>query len=293
MLGRKDVAVPHTTVILRTFNISYVRVESEIEDDSEAKSELADNDVEGKLSHLDSVGDEEALSEVDARDEGDAVGSDSAGRLPSTATASASARACVSPPIAEAEAVELNSCQPEAKSVPEVAAVAKRARPSRWDTVKPSTELDASAALAMPSIPPPPTFTFPPPPPPPAHLSSVPSTSIETVAASEQCDTRPRVRGDSALTSSATALEEASTSVHQSAADSEVPEAEVEVIVLSGVRSEHLRLLCDGDGNVLGAQGEIVSTAVSRGGEAPPVEVVASTGNRQTTFHSVSVSATI
>ena len=287
MLGRKDVAVPHTTVILRTFNISYVRVESEIEDDSEAKSELADNDVEGKVSHLDSAGEEEALSEVDARGEGDAVGSDSAGRLPSSASA------CVSPPIAEAEAVELNSCQPEAKSVPEVAAVAKRARPSRWDTVKPSTELDASAAQAMPSIPPPPTFTFPPPPPPPAHLSSLPSASTETVAASEQCDTRPREGGNSALTSSATALEEASTSGHQSAADSEVPEAEVEVIVLSGVRSEHLRLLCDGDGNVLGAQGEIVSTAVSRGGEAPPVEVVASTGNRQTPFHSVSVSATI
>ena len=74
MLGRKDVAVPHTTVILRTFNISYVRVESEIEDDSEAKSELADNDVEGKVSHLDSAGEEEALSEVDARGEGDAVG---------------------------------------------------------------------------------------------------------------------------------------------------------------------------------------------------------------------------
>ena len=52
----------------------------------------------------------------------------------------------------------------------------------------------------------------------------------------------------------------------------------VHTIVVSGVRSDILRLLCDPLGNVLGAYGEIVSTPASRRGEKEPVEVVASTG---------------
>jgi hypothetical protein len=258
VLGRKDVAVPHTTVILRTFDISYVRVESEIEDGNEAKSENADDGVEGKVSHR--VGEEEALNEVDSGGEGDTVESDTTARLPSAV----SVRAPPPPPISEAEA--------------EVSAVPKRVRPSRWDTVKVPSELDTNAAQmkGVPSIPPPPTFTYPPPPPP-VHPSDLLKIAAPA-AASEQWDTRPIDRGNSALTSSATVLEESAASDHPSAADGEAAEAEVEVIVLKGVRSEHLRLLCDGDGNVLGAHGEVVSTALSRGGEPPPVEVVASTG---------------
>jgi hypothetical protein len=255
VLGRKDIAVPHTAVILRTFDITYVRVESEIEDDNEAKSENADHDVEGIVSHR--VCEEEALNEVDSGGAGDTVESDTTARLPSSVSVSAPP-----PPISEAE----------------VSAVPKRVRPSRWDTVKAPSELDTSAAQikGVPSIPPPPTFTYPPPPPP-VHPSDLLRITAPA-AASEQLDTRPIDMGNSALTSSATALEEATASDHPSAADGEAAEAEVEVIVLKGVRSEHLRLLCDGDGNVLGAHGEVVSTALTRGGELPPVEVVASTG---------------
>lgn len=57
--------MPHTTVILRTFGLSHVRVESDIEDVSEAKSEISADNVEETLSH--------SVGEVDARGVGDAV----------------------------------------------------------------------------------------------------------------------------------------------------------------------------------------------------------------------------
>jgi hypothetical protein len=247
--------------------VSYIRVKSEIEEDNVAKSENADDGVEGKASH--SAGEEEALSEVDARGGGDTIESDTA---PLLSTVSVSLSAPPPPPISEAVAGP-------AGPAPEVAAVPKRVRPSRWDTVKASSVLDTTAAhvMVVPPIPPPPTFTYPPPPPPVQPLSII--SAEAPAAASEQCVARPSDRGNSMLTLSATGLVEAATSDQPSAADDEDAEAEVEVIVLKGVRSEHLRLMCDVDGNVLGAQGEIVSTAASRGGEPPPVEVVASTGN--------------
>ena len=271
MLGRKDVAVPHTTVILRTFDVSYVRVESVDDEDSEAKSENADDSAEMDLS--DSLAEEEDLNELNARGEGekekkeqkeregDAVKSDSAARPPPR-----SVPPPPPPPTAEATA----------ESAAEVLPVAKRSRVSRWDTPKTSSELDIAAATMVLPGPLPPHPTPPPPPPvrPPSLLAAAAATSvIEDRNRSQHAD-------DCAPTSSATAPVEAVAAEHDPlATDTAAAEPEVEVIVLKGVRSDHLRLLCDEEGNVLGAHGEIVSTALSRGGEAPPVEVVASTGN--------------
>lgn len=273
-------------MILRTFDISYVRVESEIEDDTEAKCEISADNIRENLS--------QSVGEVDARGEGVAVESDPTACVPSSISVSVS----VSPPITEAEGSVLRSCEskPILESTPEVGVVAKRVRPSRWDTVKTPVGPDTSAAQVMLSTPPPPPPIFHPPTP--AHSTVRPPSLLSAATAapaplSEQCNARPTDGGSSAPTSSAKALEEDLTSDHPGAADAELAEPEVEVVVLNGVRSDHIRLLCDGDGNVLGAQGDIVSTALERSGEAPPVEVVASTGKSHSllcSYRAVSVS---
>jgi hypothetical protein len=57
----------------------------------------------------------------------------------------------------------------------------------------------------------------------------------------------------------------------------EAQEPEMQTIVISGVRSDHLRLLCNEAGELHGPSGDVVSTRASRAGIVIP-EVVESTG---------------
>ena len=57
----------------------------------------------------------------------------------------------------------------------------------------------------------------------------------------------------------------------------EVQEPDMETIVISGVRSDHLRLLFNEAGELHGPSGDVVSTRASRAGIVIP-EVVESTG---------------
>ena len=118
---------------------------------------------------------------------------------------------------------------------------------------------------------------IPPPPPPPRFPSSSSSSSSSRLEVAESkiddIDMHSQIDSSTAL------FQEVGTEEDDIPLETDgIKQPIVHTIVVTGVRSDILRLLCDNVGNVLGAYGEVVSTPASRRGEKEPVEVIASTG---------------
>lgn len=323
VLGRKDVAVPHTNIVLRTFDVTYVEVE-------EDKNEV-ENEVEGGVEdELKEVTDSGAVEEVQEVEEGAVVNTvESDQTLQPLTSTQTSADIIVDKSSIVTTADILNHSDQPVVPIP-----VKRIRVSRWDTHTTPDDAPTVVESAMPHIsvppppPPPPVFSFSkamppsnatcainsshntssekveknvgteikgdahvkkrdstsaiPPPPPPrfpssSSSSSHPSSSSRLVVV--EGSTMDDIETSSQIDSSTAQSQAVGTDDDGLLGETdETKSPTVHTIVVSGVRSDILRLLCDPLGNVLGAYGEIVSTPASRRGEKEPVEVVASTG---------------
>ena len=316
VLGRRDVAVPHTSIILRTFEISYVKIEGQDEDENENEDEEVKEQEEGRE---DEDENEDIVDEVEEDDGINTMIEEPVSSIPevcSTPPPPVEEDAPPPPPpppplfkmpmkavmndnenINENRYENRNENRSESENKDEVIPV-KRVRRSRWDTVTVNPPLVGSAGLGQ--------AVYPPPPPPPRPLQLQPSPILYTVINSVAA-VAVAVDGskeDNVLVGSRTIFP----STHGFLNDNDIPqglnsiidekssretaelsdlqalheemkeiEPEVQTIVISGVRSDHLRLLCNEAGELHGPSGDVVSTSTSRAGIIIP-EVVESTG---------------
>lgn len=278
VLGRRDVAVPHTSIVLRTFEISYVKIEGQDEEeeqeeeneDEEMSNELiADEGVDSVISSnveepiSNSPGDCSPPPEIETMPPPPVEGLPPPPPPPPP-------QFKMPPPIFELplkpvvneienENGDKNVNKDKNKNEDEVVAV-KRVRRSRWDTVTPAVEGSAVSEQ---------TVCPPPPPPQPPMLGAVMRSSAMEGIAEESAHSAISEKEGQAV------IEAAEESDLQPLEEAQEPD--MQTIVISGVRSDHLRLLCNEAGELHGPSGDVVSTRASRAGIVIP-EVVESTG---------------
>lgn len=286
VLGRRDVAVPHTSIVLRTFEISYVKIECQDEGEEQEK-ENEDEEMSNEL-----IADEGVDSVIPSNVE------ESIPDIPGDCSPPPELETMPPPPVEglpppveglppppppppqfkmppptfklplkpvvneiENENGDKNENKDKSKIEDEVVAV-KRVRRSRWDTVTPAVEGSAVSDQTVCPPPPPPLL-------PPMLGALMRSSAIEDITEESAHSAISEKDGQ-------TVIEAAEESDLQPPLE-EVQEPDMETIVISGVRSDHLRLLCNEAGELHGPSGDVVSTRASRAGIVIP-EVVESTG---------------
>ena len=277
VLGRRDVAVPHTSIVLRTFEISYVKIEgqdAEEEQEEEEEDEEMPNDkfpgdgidavipsnVEEPISSF--QGAFSSPPEMEIMPPPPVEGPPPPPPPPQFKTPPPIFKLPLKPVINEIEKEDENENKNKDKNKNEDEVVAvKRVRRSRWDTVTPS--LEGSAVSEQTVCPPPP-----PPPLPPMLGALIRSVAMEGI-------TEELTHSESSRKVGQTVIEAAEGSDLQRLEETQEPD--MQTIVISGVRSDHLRLLCNEAGELQGPSGDVVSTRASRAGIIIP-EVVESTG---------------
>ena len=306
IVGRKDIAVPHTEIVLRTFEVTYVRITDPI----------------GEIENIDEIDDEKEGERVEGGDVEEGVtGKGGENKIIGVIKTRNSGYM----EDIEMEEDKISSIdfptEKISESVIEIPTVGditiegnptvKKRRTSRWDnqsTALPyqsslsTTLLDSSQISIQPlpplppplpietSIPPPlPIETSippPPPPPPPPRFSAVPITdlrSMSSVSTANKSESEV-VRDfniDMPIPVIDKSLKENDEDNYKNQTTEEEKEPIVETVVISGIRSDHLRLLCDNEGKVFGASGKVVFQVPSMA-KAPPLAVVdQSTGNKK------------
>ena len=308
VLGRRDVAVPHTSIVLRTFEVSYVKIEGQDEE------EEAPEDYYEEMSN--ELTTDEGIDPMISFDVAEPIFS-TPGDLntpPDIETMPPPPVEVTAPPppppppplfklplpqskiplkpVINANKNE-NGNENENEKEDEVITV-KRVRKSRWDTVKPALigSTGSGQTACIPPPPPPPHLLLPPPPLPPIGGILIKSITMESSA---EGDVLEETSTDLAFNSGMSNDNENESSQRlssitegqiniETAEESdlvtpheEIKEPDVQTIVISGVRSDHLRLLCNAAGELHGPSGDVVSTPSSRAGIVVP-EVVESTG---------------
>lgn len=277
VLGRRDVGIPHTSIVLRTFEISYVKIEGQDEEeeqeekneDEEMSNELkADEGVDSVIpsnveeSISSTPGDCSPPHEIETMLPPPVEGLPPPPPPPQFKMPPPIFKLPLKPAVNEIEKEDENEKKNENrnKNEDEVVAV-KRVRRSRWDTVTPAIE---GSAVSDQTVCPPP----PPPPLPPMLGAVMRSTATEDMTEESAHSVISEKEGQAVIE----AAEESDLQPLE-----EVQEPDMQTIVISGVRSDHLRLPCNEAGELYGPSGDVVSTRASRAGIVIP-EVVESTG---------------
>ena len=293
--------MPHTEIILRTYEVTYVRIVDPV-GETENDNNVDDGKVEkgGECSDVQSegvTGQKEANEMIgiitsergivnDVEMEEDTVGTIPMNiRISETGT-------------------DMNTV---GNVISEGNPIVKKKRTSRWDnqsTALPcqlsfsSTLLDSSQTSIQPltplpieisiqPLPPLPIEISIPPPPPPLPPKFTPAATTDMILISSvntanklECDVALDDHSDIPLPVINTTSKENEEDIHKNQIIEEEKEPVVETVVLSGIRSDHLRLLCDNEGKVFGASGKVVFQVASMM-KAPPLAVVdQSTGNK-------------
>ena len=296
IVGRKDIAVPHTEIVLRTFEVTYVRI----------------TDPVGEIENIDEIDDEKEGARVEGGDVEEGV-TEKGGENKIIGVIKTRNSGYMEDIEMEEDKISSIDFPTEkiSESVIEMPTVGditiegnpivKKRRTSRWDnqsTALPyqsslSTTLSDSSQISIqllsPLPPPLPIETSippPPPPPPPPRFSAVATkdlrslSSVSTANKSESEVVRD-FNIDMPIPVIEKSLNENDEDNYKNQTTEEEKEPIVETVVISGIRSDHLRLLCDDEGKVFGASGKVVFQVPSMA-KAPPLAVVdQSTGNKK------------
>ena len=268
--------MPHTEIILRTFEVTYIRIVDPV-GETENANDVDDEKVEkgGECSGVRSEG------VTGQKEENEIIGITTHERGIVTDVE-----------MEEDTVIRISETGIDMRTVGNVVSegnpIVKKKRTSRWDnqsTALPcqpsfsSTLLDSSHTSIKPLPPLPIEISIPPPPPPlppkfpPAVTTDMIRVSTLNTANNLECEVTLDVHSDIPLSVINTTFKENEEDTHKNQIIEEEKEPIVETVVISGIRSDHLRLLCDNEGNVFGASGKVVFQVASMV-KAPPLAVV-------------------